>query len=65
MDATEKRHISQKAKDLIINGWIWFIYTPERCEYLAKRVKHYCGKDIKVSPEFGTLNGKPVARISL
>lgn len=65
MDATEKRRISRNAKNLINNGWIWFIYTPERCEYLAKQVKRYCGKDIKVNPDFGTLNGKPVARISL
>lgn len=65
MEETEKRKIDQSAMRLIKYGWIWFTYTPERCEYLAKQVKRYCGKDIKIDPDFGSFLGKPMTRISL
>ena len=42
---------------------MWFVYTPERFEYLKAKVIQLTGIEPRIMPQFGTLNGKPIAEI--
>ena len=65
MNAEEKRDITRQAKFLVNNGRLWFRYTTERAEYLTAKVKQLTGKEPRIMPEFGTLNGNQIAEIRL
>lgn len=65
MNAQEKRDITRIAKRLVDNRKTYFIYTPERYEYLKTKVIQLTGKEPRIMPKFGTLNGKPIADVRL
>ena len=63
MNAEEKLDITPQAKRLITDCKMWFVYTPERFEYLKAKVIQLTGIEPRIMPQFGTLNGKPIAEI--
>lgn len=65
MNSTEKADITRKAKELTqYGGKCYFPHTPERWEYLLKRLHKYGAKQPKILG-WGEMNGKPIAAIEL
>lgn len=63
MEATEKRELTRKAK-MLADGWkMFFQYTPERLVYLQDKYRALTGRELSVSAERGTMNGKTVLQV--